>query len=373
MTEASSETPRLVLLGGAAGAGKTTLAAAWCARRKRAAHIQLDQIRELIVSGFADPQMPGAVQEEQFLLSVEACSGLAKQFLADGFDVAIDDVLHSPAGFEDIWLPHLGETNWRAVIIRPTLEETLMRSAGRTKRVLSSLTRGHYEATSDWPERYRVDTTGLSVQRSLELAESVLQRPDSAVSPAGRLRSTANWRRGRSSRDVWIVTGMPGAGKSTIARLLAKSMPLSAHVPGDLVHGLIVSGLVEPDEKPEGEAERQISLVQKNICLLARLFCEAGVVPVIDWVVRHSQDLTTFLDGLSGLTVRIVVLATAPTALEARNPVAFQRWSHLKDDLLRDLKGIGLWVDSTGMSIEETVDRIRSEEAQAIVDPEFVR
>lgn len=43
--------PMLLLVGGPAGAGKSTLARAWCAAPARAAHVQLDEVRHLIVAG----------------------------------------------------------------------------------------------------------------------------------------------------------------------------------------------------------------------------------------------------------------------------------------------------------------------------------
>src|SRR6266508_2352305 len=74
----------LLLLGGPAGAGKSTLARAWSAARCRAAHIELDEVRHLIVAGRADPQQPSSVQSEQYALSVRACVALARTFLEDG-------------------------------------------------------------------------------------------------------------------------------------------------------------------------------------------------------------------------------------------------------------------------------------------------
>ena len=82
----------VVLFGGPAGAGKTTLARAWCATRPHAAHLELDEVRSLIISGLADPQEASGVQEAQYRLSVEATCALARAFATGGCDVAIDDV-----------------------------------------------------------------------------------------------------------------------------------------------------------------------------------------------------------------------------------------------------------------------------------------
>ena len=167
----------LVLFGGPAGAGKSTLAAAWCATRPRAVHIQLDHVREMIVSGRAEPQEGGALQSEQYELSVAACCSLARVFVEAGYDAAVDavraDVL-SPPAFEAHWQPQLKNLEWQAVIVVPSLEETLRRSRARGKRVLEEITRRQHKASLLWPKGQRIDTTGLNVEESLALVERVL-------------------------------------------------------------------------------------------------------------------------------------------------------------------------------------------------------
>lgn len=127
----------------------------------------------MIVAGRADPQQPGAVQSEQYALSVRACVALARVFLEAGYDVAIDEVF-VPAAFEEHWRPLLDGLAWRIVIVLPSLEETLARSRAREKRVLERHTRDQHAASMAWPEYLRIDTTGLGVDESLALARRVL-------------------------------------------------------------------------------------------------------------------------------------------------------------------------------------------------------
>lgn len=165
----------LVLFGGPAGAGKSTLARAWCGTRGRAVHIELDAVSELIVAGRADPQQPGALQAEQYALSVVAVLSLAEVFLRAGYDVAVDDVL-PPRAFELSWQPRLARHDWRVVIVLPELSVTLDRSARREKRVLESISRSQHAASRAWPDHLRVDTSGLSVAESLSLVQACLDR-----------------------------------------------------------------------------------------------------------------------------------------------------------------------------------------------------
>jgi chloramphenicol 3-O-phosphotransferase len=157
-----------VLFGGPAGAGKSTLAAAWCATQSRAAHVELDAVRQLIVAGRADPQDGGSVQSEQYALSVRACCALARAFDADGYDVALDDVLE-PGAFEREWRPALAGLEWRLIALLPRLDEVLARSRGREKRVREEHSGAQHAACSAWGTEHRVDTTGLSVDESLGL------------------------------------------------------------------------------------------------------------------------------------------------------------------------------------------------------------
>jgi predicted kinase len=166
----------LALFGGPAGAGKSTLARAWCATRQRAVHIELDRVRELIVAGRADPQQPGALQGEQYRLSVRACLALARTYLDSGYDVAIDDVI-DPIAFERDWRPLVEGLMWRIIIVLPTLEETLARSRAREKRVLERHTRDQHAASLGWPASVCVDTTRQSVAESLRLVQSILDSP----------------------------------------------------------------------------------------------------------------------------------------------------------------------------------------------------
>ena len=161
----------LILFGGPAGAGKSTLARAWCATRPRAAHVELDEVRDLIVAGRADPQQPGSLQGEQYALSVRACCALARVFLADGYDVAVDDVLE-PAAFDRYWRPLLDGLDWRVLVLLPTLEEVLRRSHARPKRVLEQHSRAQHAACAAWPAQQRVDTTGLTPAQSLALVRA---------------------------------------------------------------------------------------------------------------------------------------------------------------------------------------------------------
>ena len=125
------------------------------------------------MSGRADPRLPGKLQSEQYEISAAACCALSRSFVEAGYDVAVDDVLPVSA-FEEHWRPSLEGIDWRVVIVLPVLDVTLRRAASREKRVPEAIIRRQHEASLEWPERMRIDTTGLTVKESLALVAKAL-------------------------------------------------------------------------------------------------------------------------------------------------------------------------------------------------------
>ena len=130
--------------------------------------------------GLADPQGSGSLQDSQYQTSVQATCALARVLAHRGCDVAIDDVLE-PEAFERHWRPSLEGLDWRLVIILPTLEETLARSASRQKRVLDAHTQAQHARCHAWDDQVRIDTTGLTVEQSLALLTEHLGLPASTA------------------------------------------------------------------------------------------------------------------------------------------------------------------------------------------------
>jgi chloramphenicol 3-O-phosphotransferase len=167
----------VLLLAGPAGAGKSTLARAWCHTRLVAAHVQLDSVRELLVQGLVDPRAVGqSGQVGQWQASVAATCALVRSFAQSGIDVAVDDVL-LPADAEEVWLPLLNGLAMQLVVVLPCLDEVLARGCRRDKHVPGHLVRAQHVGSARWPSHRHLGTTGQTVQESVDALLERLTAP----------------------------------------------------------------------------------------------------------------------------------------------------------------------------------------------------
>ncbi|HZS90045.1 MAG TPA: AAA family ATPase [Chloroflexota bacterium] len=170
----------------------------------------------------------------------------------------------------------------------------------------------------------------------------------------------------RHQPAIIVVSGIMASGKSTVARLLASRFARGVHVEADALQRMIVSGGTWVGEagEPSGEAARQLRLRLRNMCLLGRSFYEAGFTAVLDDIII-GERWRELQDDLRGLPFSLVVLAPSADVVirerdtgRAKAPQGAAWATYLDRELRATMAGIGLWVDSSDQTPEQTVEAI---------------
>jgi cytidylate kinase len=163
-------------------------------------------------------------------------------------------------------------------------------------------------------------------------------------------------------RAVLVISGLPGAGKSTVSALVARRLARSVHLEAEVLQRFVVGGSVWPDGEPHAEAMAQLRLRGRNVALLADSFFEAGFTPVVDDVVIGSR-LAELRSDLCSRPLLFVLLLPRLEVVRARNRErpnkdVFEAWRHL-DAVARDeTPRVGLRLDTSDQTPEETADEI---------------
>jgi predicted kinase len=172
---------------------------------------------------------------------------------------------------------------------------------------------------------------------------------------------------------VVLVTGVMAAGKSTVAQAPAETLPRAAHVRGDVFRRMIVSGREEYVPGAGNEAGAQLRLRYRLSAATADAYAEAGFTAVVQDVVL-GEDLRTYTGLVRTRPLYVVVLAPRPEAVavrEAERPKTGYggAWTvGLLDEALRTrTPRIGLWLDTSELTVAQTVEAILAERERARV------
>lgn len=167
------------------------------------------------------------------------------------------------------------------------------------------------------------------------------------------------------AQPVVLLTGVSAAGKSTVAELLARRFERGVHVRGDVFRRMVVSGREEMTAQPTEEAWRQLRLRYRLAASTADAYHAAGFAVVVQDVVV-GPVLAECTAAIRSRPLVVVVLAPRAEVVVAREAAraktayraGYDSIADLDWRLREDTPRLGVWVDSSDQSPEETVEEI---------------
>lgn len=176
-----------------------------------------------------------------------------------------------------------------------------------------------------------------------------------------------------ASPSIIVITGIMAAGKSTVAQALAERLPKSIHLRGDVFRRMIVSGRAEMTPPLSDEAIAQLRLRYHLAADAAQRYCQAGYTVVYQDIIIGPvlEEVLSWLG--SGYPIYLVVLCPSAEVVAAREagrdktgyrggtPAALDQAFHTTTPHL------GLWLDTSTLSVEQTVDAIIARLARATI------
>jgi adenylylsulfate kinase-like enzyme len=172
---------------------------------------------------------------------------------------------------------------------------------------------------------------------------------------------------------IVLITGIMASGKSTAAQRLAERLPKSVHLRGDVFRRMIVTGRAEMESPLSESALDQLRLRYRIAAAAGHLYCAAGftvvyqdviIGPVLKEVVEMFREKRP---------LHVIVLCPSAEVVArreaTRGKVGYTSWTPdaLDLELRSNTPRLGLWLDTSTLSVEETVDAILARHAEALV------
>jgi predicted kinase len=164
-------------------------------------------------------------------------------------------------------------------------------------------------------------------------------------------------------RGIWLITGVMAVGKSTVAQRLAERFDRSVHLRGDRFRRMIVRGSAEPETDAwEAELALRYELGARTADEYAKR----------DYTVVWQDCVIGPLLGAVESWVRtrpfrIIVLTARHDVIAAREATRPKEgyddvWTieYLARIVEADTPRVGTWIDSSDMTIDETVEAVLS-------------
>ena|SRR3989344_5091639 len=164
---------------------------------------------------------------------------------------------------------------------------------------------------------------------------------------------------------IIVITGPPGAGKTTISMKLAEKAPKGVAISADRIRKMVKGGYTLPWLKTR-EAKDQRRLVTNNICDITKNSTDLGFDVFIDDVLPKKDLIEDYKKSL-GEDIELFLILPSEEMLIKRlrereeEEIMFVRTKELREAFFLNKDKID-WtiIDNSFLTIEETINIISS-------------
>jgi len=174
---------------------------------------------------------------------------------------------------------------------------------------------------------------------------------------------------------IILITGIMASGKSTVAQLLSQRFEKSVHLRGDIYRKMIVNNRKEVSPKGNDDELEQLRLRYRLAANTADTYFKEGFTVIVQDVVV-GRMLNDFVSFIQNRPFYVVVLCPNTEAVAKREAARIKKgygiWtvSDLDKVLRQETPRIGMWLDSSDLTPEETVMEILKRAGhEALVTP----
>jgi chloramphenicol 3-O-phosphotransferase len=182
---------------------------------------------------------------------------------------------------------------------------------------------------------------------------------------------------GQVAGEIWLITGAQASGKSTLAEVLAREFERSVHVRGGQFYRWAVQGWAHFDHDDQSEARRLLELRYRLSAMVAAEYADAEFTAVVQDNI-YGQDVVEWLERVAPRRRHLVVLRPSVEVLAARDTARMETTGKVayrggftveaNDAALGTTPAdLGLWLDTSRQTPEETVAEILARREEAVV------